>query len=575
MLTKLLLLGVALAGLIVFAGCNSQTEQVPTEQAPIRMLGSNTGYYGVAPVEETIARADVIARVQLLSVTAVAERKTGQTDYFAGLDYRFRVVEYLRGSGGSELVAVAIDGLETFSTTESAVTQANALKDRRDTQWDSREAIIFLEDAHPALPSTSRADRYRLGAESIYEPWDDYYTIASRWAKRWLPAASSDAAGASGSSDTQRFLLDAPAASGGASGASGQSGTTPTITLSDLKTKIAENTAAIAAGGDSEEYKDCLYQKLKWARRAQSQIGPGGSYFYKRYDAALGSGLAEGTMAFTDPAYASVLPATPPPHAGDVQLTGEDAHLFRWKWPVDMDTMRPLPTGEYKFYFVGRPKEYIICDGVPDLEKQRLEVFVTVTAPTGTLHEAFFDPLVGTLGVPLPADFTVGGVSTAVQFLDWENGAVTLLMYPYANLAGHTLDFIGMNGKVTLSLDAGAAVVDRAAGTLTWAVATQPWREGDQLMLRIRQSVPTATPTPTPTPTPIPPTPTPIPPTPTPTPEPELPEIVTRYDANGDGAIDVNEYLQALRDYQAGKIEYSDVLEVGLAYQANQASSSG
>ena len=210
MLTKLLMLGMALAGLIVFAGCNSQTEQPPTQQAPAGAFGSTPFYHGVASLEETIANADVIARVELRSVTAGAEQKTGQTtDYIAALDYRFRVLEYLRGSGGNELVAVVNDSLETFSSSGSAVTRAQALKDRRDTQWDSREAIIFLEDAHPALPSTSRADRYRLGPVSFNEPWEDYYTIASRWGKAWLPAAPSGAAGTSGGSDTQRFLLDA------------------------------------------------------------------------------------------------------------------------------------------------------------------------------------------------------------------------------------------------------------------------------------------------------------------------------------------------------------------------------
>ena len=100
----------ALAGLIVFAGCNSQTEQAPTQQAPISGSGSTHFYWGVASLEETIAHADVIARVELRSVTAVAEQKTGQTtDYIAALDYRFRVLEYLRGSGGNELVAVVND----------------------------------------------------------------------------------------------------------------------------------------------------------------------------------------------------------------------------------------------------------------------------------------------------------------------------------------------------------------------------------------------------------------------------------------------------------------------------------
>ena len=492
----------ALAGLIVFAGCNSQTEQAPTQQAPIGGFGSTHFYWGVASLEETIAHADVIARVELRSVTAVAEQKTGQTtDYIAALDYRFRVLEYLRGSGGNELVAVVNDSEETFSSSGSAITRAQALKDRRNTQWDSREAILFLEDAHPALPSTGRADRYRLGPVSFHEPWEDYYTIASRWGKEWLPAVPSGAARTFGGSDTQRFLLDAPAASGGAVRAAGQSGDASTITLAALNTKIAANAAAIAAGGGSEAYKDCLHRKLKWAREAQyrqasiARLG-GQGYYYKRHDAALGSGLAEGTMAFTDPLGSERL-ATAPSHAGDFQLTGRNVALFTTKWPGVADAVRPLPAGGYKFYFAPRPKIYIICDGVPELEKKRHEVFVTVTAPTGTLHEAFFDPVAlsgegvgatGSSGVIDPDEFTVGSDDVEIDRLEWRSGSVALELDDYVSLSGQALDFIELDGSIDTSLDIADATVNQSAATWTWSVASQPWDDADLLMLRIRET---------------------------------------------------------------------------------------
>ena len=492
----------ALAGLIVFAGCNSQTEQPPTQQAPIGGFGSTHFYWGVASLEETIANADVIARVELRSVTAVAEQKTGQTtDYIAALDYRFRVLEYLRGSGGSELVAVANDSGETFSGSRSAVTRAQALKDRRDTQWDSMEAILFLEDAHPALPSTGRTDRYRLGAVSFHQPRADYYTIASPWGKEWLPAASSGAGRTSGGSDAQRFLLDAPAASDGAVRAAGQSGDAPTITLAALNTKIASNAAAIVAGGGSEEYKDCLHLKLAWAREAQyrmdsiAQLG-GQGYYYSRSDASLTSGLAAGTTAFTDP-YTVGAPETPPAWAGDYPIIGRDAALFRTKWPGVADAVRPLPAGGYKFYFAPRPKIYIICDGVPDLEKKRQEVFVTVTAPTGTLHEAFFDPVdvsgsrvgaTGSSGVIDPDEFTVGSDDVEIDRLEWRSGSVALELDDYVSLSGQALDFIELDGSIDTSLDIADATVNQSAATWTWSVAGAPWADGDLLMLRIRET---------------------------------------------------------------------------------------
>ena len=47
-------------------------------------------------------------------------------------------------------------------------------------------------------------------------------------------------------------------------------------------------------------------------------------------------------------------------------------------------------------------------------------------------------------------------------------------MVPYVDLKGHTLDFISLDGTV----------------------ASQPWREGDQLMLRIRKGATGPTPIP-------------------------------------------------------------------------------
>ena len=517
-------LTLAIVLLLTVGACaeSSQTEPTPTPQVPTRMLGSGPDYYGVAPVEETIAWADVIARVELLSVTAVAEQQTGQTDYVAALDYRFRVLEYLRGSGGSELVAVAWDGLETFANSGNAVTRATALKDRRDTQWDSREAILFLESGHPALPSTSQANRYRLGGVYFDQPWEDYYTIASRWDKKWLPAASSGAGGESGGSDTQRFLLDVPAASGGAAG---QSEGAPTITLAALKTKIAANTAAIAAGGGSKAYKDCLHLKLEWAREAQYRqdriVRLGGQgYFYRRHDAALGSGVAGGTMAFTDPS-GTALPATPPPHAGDTQLTGRDAALFRTKWPVVMETVRPLPAGEYKFYFVGRPKEYIVCDGVPDLEKQRQELFVTVTAPTGTLHEAFFDPVTigttvgadGTNGVLKPNTFTASdSTTTTLHSIDYSGSSVRMLFSQTTGLSGKEVQFIMLDGTVGLTVPLSSGTTETVAGKgilYSWKTCSAPWAAGGKIMIRIRNASGSTSSTPscigvTPTATPVP-----------------------------------------------------------------------
>ncbi len=475
----------ALAGLTVYAGCNSVEDRVS-----LGGLGSGPENLGPTTLEERIAEADVIARARFVSATPVAASRTNPAHYIGVVELRFRVLEYLRGSGANEIVALIDDEGIHYDTSAKALEGAKAIRDRRDTQWDGREAILFLLDDMPGKPSTSQANRYWLGFISTYTDGDGY-TIDSDH-KQWLPDASAGGAGTSSGSDTQRFLLAPPPPSGGASG---QSASTSTITLASLKAKIAANTAAI---GGSEAMKECLYQKRKWAREAQyrfDRIGTG-KYFYIRHDAAIGSGLAKGTRAFTDP-YVSQRPATAPASAGDYPLTGRDAALFTTKYPGVADTVRPLPAGTYKFYYGGRPKELIICDGLPKLEQEREEVFVTVTAPTGTVHEAFFDPVTltaggvganSTEGDLKPAAFTVGGQSVELESLAWSGGSAVLTLDTHVSLSGQALDAIALNGTGAVTLAVADATVDQANATWTWSVAAAPWKNGDKLMLRIRQN---------------------------------------------------------------------------------------
>ena len=60
-----------------------------------------------------------------------------------------------------------------------------------------------------------------------------------------------------------------------------------------------------------------------------------------------------------------------------------------------------------------------------------------------------------------------------------------LELSPHSTLAGHTLDFIALDGSVQLSLKVAEAEADETTGTLTWKVESQPWKAGDKLMLRI------------------------------------------------------------------------------------------
>ena len=96
--------------------------------------------------------------------------------------------------------------------------------------------------------------------------------------------------------------------------------------------------------------------------------------------------------------------------------------------------------------------------------------------PPGTLHEAFFDPVdIGTAvgadssdGVLKPAAFTVGGANTTISSLKWEAGTATMALSPSASLSGYAIDFIALDGSVSLTLSFDDAT--QSGGTLTWSV---------------------------------------------------------------------------------------------------------
>ena len=578
----LIVLAVALAAAVLYAGSMSLNGNSPLPGAS-GGLQRESGWWIPPPdfpetsLEERIVRSDAIARVTLVTAAQVVEEisgwpNQGDTSYANALEFRFKVLEHLKGSGGSELVAIAVDWYEHFATRAEAGAGAEDFLGERDTRWDAREAIVFLHDDDPYLPSTGQADRYLLWfLRNSYG--QENYTIAGRYSKVWLPAASDSlpvpvdqaraSSGAAPSGGAQRFLLEEPPSGGGAvlSGMaralSGNQGASQaaTINLADMKTKIAELDAEVGEGDGSEEYRECVRFKYEWenwvslTKEERAAQGEGG-YYYDRYDHALASGQAAGSVFHTYELwhiwvvdYGETIPSK---YASMFQLDGQDESLFVVEYPGEVSLARPLPAGEYRFYFISMEKGLVVCDGLPEEERTSEEHFVTVTAPSGTLHEAFFDPVdltgggagaTGSSGAIDPDEFTVGSDDYEIESLVWRSGSVVLTLDDYVSLSGQTLDFIELDGSIDTSLDVSDASVNQTAATWTWSVTGAPWEDGDQLMLRIRDTStgPTiATPTPisTPTPAPVPPTatptpvrltatPTPVPPTPTPTPTPD------------------------------------------------------
>ena len=219
--------------------------------------------------------------------------------------------------------------------------------------------------------------------------------------------------------------------------------------------------------------------------------------------------IGEATRTFTEPVYATLT---------NLLATKPSREFTRSVKPLE--TTRPLPAGVYNLTWRYKMGSYILCDPENFVDHT---LIVTGTSPAGTLHEAFFDPVtVGTAiaadatnGVLKPTAFTDGNSASAtLQRIAWEApstgsgqaGTVKLKLSPHTGLANHVLDFIALDGKVILSLDADEATVDAANNTLSWSVTHQPWKNGDKLMLRIHNGPVTPVPTPTPGPTPAAPT---------------------------------------------------------------------
>ena len=488
-----------------------------TPAAPERPSGVvaplSVSYDGPSSLESRILKSPVIARVRLRSATSTVESVTifdGSTKYIALLEFSFSVLEYLKGapptgsvgSGVGDIMAVW-ESRPLFDTRQEAEAALPAIVAGRDTQWDEHEAIVFLQHSQTYLISTQQAGRYYLSWKHEIDVSDDSYSIASRHDKLWLPAVAAVGASSQPSGDQQRFLLDTPPATG----------TPPTITLGEMKARIAAVAAKLDAGDDSAEYRECVRRTYYYEGKDRHRVETRGTGFHPAApDIELDSGLATSTVAYQDTGYGDL-----PNKRGMVWLDGGDADLFSIQfgdsvpWDSSRDgvndsiyyarrlsSSRPLPSGAYRFRFNNRPYYFVPCDGYTF----RYEWTVTVTAPAGTLHEAFFDPVTdgstvaadSTNGVVKPAGFTdSNGASATIQRVAWEagtgeSGTVKLKLRPHNGIAGHTLHFIALDGSVPLSLKVADATVDAPNDTLSWTVASQPWDDGDKLMLRIRET---------------------------------------------------------------------------------------
>ena len=242
----------------------------PGDAVPAQPLARDTSVHSAAvPVrgetslEERVANYPTVVRARMTSesIEVVAGAGRLQGKYFATMKFDLAVSEYLSGAGDDKITAIWVG--DDFDNRQEAEDALPDIRARRDTQWDNREAVFFLQDVPlDLLPTLQGDNRYFLASGFSYE---DNYSLSSKYSKLWLPSTeiASGATGQSGTvGDGQEFLLAMPTAPVGATGASGASAPAgPTITLGDLKQLTAAVNAELDAGDGSAEYKDCVRLK--------------------------------------------------------------------------------------------------------------------------------------------------------------------------------------------------------------------------------------------------------------------------------------------------------------------------
>ena len=493
------LLVAALVGLVFGVACGGTEDEV-----------SPRPFYGTLTNEELLLQADTIVRAELVSTSTAATNSLegdGQDPHWSALlEFTFSVTEYLKGSGSTstQIVVVLYDYYQ--DSRSAALDRAAWMARQHDPRWDDREAILFLH-------ATSTAGRYVMGSMLLDER--DNYSLASERRKLWLPAAQAPSGtGARGASDSTNpadplFLLDVPGTDGARAGRSTASatstGTAPTISLSAFKQLVSGVQAEIPTNA-SQDYQNCVELSYREQRRLRHKIATEGTAVVRHDLGPVESGQPAGIVLWS-----LFTGARTQDNHGRYWFEGRDKDVVRFRaanfrpspdapgyvnFDRTIETARPLPAGDYQFFFNFRLWIQTVCDKFSEIERNLFDGRLTVTRSTDIpyiQHEAFFDPVdigdaVGadaTNGVLKPNAFSLDGTNTTISSLKWEDGAVSMTLSPTASLADYAIDFIDVTGTTTLSLTS-----DNASTTaLTWTVPDKPWSDGDLLMLRIYKPI--------------------------------------------------------------------------------------
>ena len=456
----------------------------PTPTPQIHRLSNPS--WSVAPsLEEQIFRSTAIVRATLQSATATTETVPSgpgvAPTYQAVQELRFTAHEYLKGSGPTTIVVAVRGGHGYLTQTEAQAEAADAVL-RRVTTWDDREGVLFLsalDQAYTPVGGAAESGTALGFTQSNYDqpPWAYSVDTLSR---AWLPARQ--AGGSASAAGAKTYITD------------GARTPPPTVTLADLRTKIATMAADLKAGTGVAGYAECLRGKIIRERyRRADPWTPSQEKATLASGAAAGTEVYRGTKSHADPQYSRWWLSGPDAAYFQTAIVDPDGQASNG-YQHTLATARPLPAGVYRVHYNSQHYSRIPCNFKP--EDAYTDFTVTVTAPVATLHEAFFDPVAigtgvgagGNSGALTTTSFSVGGASTSLQRLVWDGQQIQLDLSAPVALSSHALEVIGLNGVAALQLNfnnATSATLPGGGQAWRWRACTAPWKTGDQLMLRL------------------------------------------------------------------------------------------
>ena len=350
--------------------------------------------------------------------------------------------------------------------------------------------------------STTMSSAFHFtGSYPTQSEWDYSIDTLSR---DWLPAEEPDAqqqgSGTVKSQDQQEFITD------------GSKSPSPVISLAELKSRITKLEDRLNAGKGIPGFWRCVEREVMRERyRAQTPYEVPEESATLASDAPAGTVIDRHVKRYRDPEYDRYWLTGPV--SGLFQTTTHDRDSDPSNgYDQTINTIRPLRAGVYQFQYQWQRYDSIPCNFVAE---PFAAWTVTVEAPLGTVHEAFFDPVADGAAVGYtagagrlePAAFDFDGTGVKITDLRWEEGSVSLTVDPPGGLTDFALEFIALDGTTSRRLSGPAATEDAGTGTITWQVSAPIWEDGDLVLLRISEGggdpspapadEPTATPEPT------------------------------------------------------------------------------